>query len=174
MRDNELDQSFNIARNLDRESFQEGGSPSVLDIAKTFFSQIGKDAASTIKDRYVDNPSNIPADATQVAVNLAKRTMPLAAILDSSPANLGEDEVSRQMRMGLRSSPQGYEEKFVAPAKYASGGSLLQSETSSENTLNSNIDAKYLGSLAEILKFKQDPVVSKALEIIHHMMVNRQ
>jgi hypothetical protein len=174
MRNNELNQSFDIARNFDRESFQEGGSPSVLDIAKTFFSQIGKDAASTIKDRYVDNPSNIPADATQVAVNLAKRTMPLAAILDSSPANSGEDEVSRQMRMGLRSSPQGYGEELVEPKKYASGGSLLQSKTSSEDPLNSDITEKYSGSLVEILKFKQDPVVAKALEIIHHMMVNRR
>ena len=173
MRDNKLTQSFNVVRNLDRGAFQTGGNPSTFDIAKTVLSRAGSDAASAFKERYVDNPSNIPADAMQLAVSLAKRTAPIAATLDPSPLNSGEDEFARQMRMGLRSSLRGYGEEPVEPTSYARGGRLLQNELSDENLLDSGIIDKYFEDFSGILKFKQDAVVAKALEIIRHMMVNR-
>ena len=125
MRNDKITQVLNVARNATRKGFQDGGSPSVLDMARNVMSRMGSDAAGVIKERYINNPSNIPADAAQLAVNLAKRVGPTYAVMEPTAANAGEDEVARQMRMGLRQSPEGYAEE---PVNRAKGGRLLQDQ----------------------------------------------
>ena len=94
--------------------------------------QMAGDLATGIIHRYAtpddwrEGASNAAFDAlTGLTGTAGVAAAPLSLV--STPANSGEDEVARQMRMGLRQSPQGMAETPVAEDKskgYDDGGAV--------------------------------------------------
>lgn len=110
---------------------------------------LGSMAADTIQ-RYVKPEDQQTGSANAVNDVLTGMSLPGIAAgavntLVSTPANAGEDEVARQMKMGLRQSPQGMAETPVAEDKsegYDNGGAAIQKTFEAENAPSATVSPK--------------------------------